>query len=65
MAVVQGLAELSPTQRASVVLVDYVDLDTNEAATILRIAPSTVRVHLARGRQKLRSSLSLPREDER
>jgi len=65
MTVAQALDDLSPTQRACIVLVDYADLDPDVAGAVLGIAPSTVRVHLARGRQKLRTALSLPQEDER
>src|SRR5262245_23880828 len=65
ITVAQSLGELSPTQRACVVLIDYADLDSDDAGTILGIAPSTVRVHLARGRQKLRTAFSLPQEGER
>jgi RNA polymerase sigma factor (sigma-70 family) len=65
ITVAQALGALSPAQRACVVLVDYADLDSDDAGTILGIAPSTVRVHLARGRQKLRTALSLPQEGER
>ena len=65
LVVAQALGDLSPTQRVCVVLVDYADLDTDDVGTILGIAPSTVRVHLARGRHKLRAALSLPEEDER
>jgi len=65
MTVARAFADLSPTQRACVVLVDYADLGTNVAGTILGIADSTVRVHLARGRRKLRVALSMPQEDDR
>ncbi len=65
LTVVSALRELSPQQRASVVLVDYADLDAAAAGSILGIAEATVRVHLMRGRRALRVSLGLPQEDER
>jgi DNA-directed RNA polymerase specialized sigma24 family protein len=46
-----------------VVLIDYADLDSPTAATILGIADSTVRVHLMRGRGALRAALALPEEE--
>lgn len=52
-----ALRRLSPNQRASVVLVDYVGFDDREAASVLGISPSTVRVHLSRGRRALRELL--------
>lgn len=57
-----ALGALSPRQRACVVLVDYVGYGAAEAAAILRTRPSTVRVHLMRGRNTLREHLS-PREE--
>jgi RNA polymerase sigma factor (sigma-70 family) len=52
-----ALVGLSPRQRCSVALVDYVGYDIESAAQILGIRESTVRVHLARGRRILRSRL--------
>jgi RNA polymerase sigma factor (sigma-70 family) len=52
-----ALAGLSPRQRASVVLVDYVGLDAVTAARVLGLRASTIRVHLARGRKTLGARL--------
>ena len=59
LSVAGALGALPPRQRACVVLVDYVDLDSAGAADVLGMAPSTVRVHLARGRAALRASLGM------
>jgi DNA-directed RNA polymerase specialized sigma24 family protein len=50
----------------AVVLCDLLDLSSDQAASILRIAPSTVRVHLSRGRSQLRDRLAVsnPRQAE-
>ncbi len=58
-----ALAQLSASQRVSVVLVDYADFDTATVASILGIAESTVRTHLMRGRRSMRAALSLPMGD--
>jgi RNA polymerase sigma-70 factor (ECF subfamily) len=55
-----ALAELPSRQRWAVVLCDLLDLSSDQAASILRIAPSTVRVHLSRGRSRLRDRLAAP-----
>jgi RNA polymerase sigma factor (sigma-70 family) len=52
-----ALASLSGRQRACLALVDYVGLDASSAARLLRIRPSTVRVHLSRGRRVLAQAL--------
>ncbi len=62
-AVFQALRTLSPMQRACAVLVDYADFDPDEAAVILGIAASTVRVHLTRARRSLRAALGAPDEE--
>jgi DNA-directed RNA polymerase specialized sigma24 family protein len=61
--VVDALGELSPRQRACVVLVDYADLDAAGAAAALGMAEATVRVHLMRGRRALRTMLSIPDQE--
>lgn len=62
--VVAALGALSPRQRASVVLVDYADMDSARAADILGMSAGTVRQHLMRGRRALRNGLGLaPKED--
>jgi RNA polymerase sigma factor (sigma-70 family) len=58
LAIAQALARISPRQRACVVLVDYLGLDAAAAARTLRVRPSTVRVHLMRGRDELRQRLT-------
>jgi len=63
LTVVDALGELSPRQRACVVLVDYADLDAAAAAAALGMAEATVRVHLMRGRNALRTKLSVPDEE--
>jgi RNA polymerase sigma-70 factor, ECF subfamily len=52
-----ALDHLSANERASLVLRHYTGYETKEIATILGIAPATVRVHLSRGRRKLRPLL--------
>jgi RNA polymerase sigma factor (sigma-70 family) len=58
----QAVSGLSRRQRECVVLVDYLGYDAGSAARILRLAPPTVRVHLARGREHLREHLSRGKE---
>jgi RNA polymerase sigma-70 factor, ECF subfamily len=53
---VQALRELPQMQRASLALVYLCDLDSAEAASILKISPSTLRVHISRAKERLRSS---------
>jgi len=55
--VARALAELSVRQRQAVVLRDWAGFDTGEVARMLRTRESTVRVHLHRGRERLRRSL--------
>ncbi|MGZ8582772.1 MAG: RNA polymerase sigma factor [Actinomycetota bacterium] len=63
--VAQALGTLSPRQRECVVLVDYADMDTARAATVLGLSPATVRVHVMRGRRSLRECLGIdPREEQ-
>lgn len=56
-----AVSGLSPRQRSCVVLVDYLGFDLGfdvaEAARMLRMIPSTVRVHLDRGRRRLAVTL--------
>lgn len=58
LAVEEAVRRLPGQQRWAVVLCDLVGLSSAEAAPIMRSSPSTVRVHLTRGRQRLRRSLS-------
>jgi RNA polymerase sigma-70 factor, ECF subfamily len=55
--VVQALRKLSPNQRAAMVLRHVLDLDVDEVAKRMGIAAPTVRVHLYRGRTRLRDLL--------
>lgn len=64
LIVLDALGALSPRQRACVVLVDYADLETSVAASVLGTAEATVRVHLRRGRAKLRERLTPSPEEE-
>ena len=50
------LLELSPRQRAALVLLDLYGLDSEEAARIMGIRPSTVRALASQGRAVLRAS---------
>jgi RNA polymerase sigma-70 factor (ECF subfamily) len=56
-AVRQALADLSPGQRVTVVLVDGEGFDHHAAAEILGVVPGTVASRLYRARTKLRRSL--------
>ena len=57
--VVVALRGLPRMQRASLALVYLCDLDPTEAAAILGISPSTLRVHISRAKERLRSSSML------
>ena len=54
-----ALAKLPYRQRACVVLVDLVDMDSTAVGRMLGISPNTVRVHVMRGRQVLRRVLGV------
>jgi RNA polymerase sigma-70 factor (ECF subfamily) len=56
-AVVRALATLPANQRAAIVLTDVLDLTSEEAATVLRSKPVTVRVRASRGREALRREM--------
>ena len=49
---------LSPNQRASVVLHDYAGYPARDTARIIGSTPAAVRVHLSRGRTRLRELLA-------
>lgn len=59
MDVFRALAALPVRQRQSVVLRDWAGFETREVALMLGMRESTVRVHLARGREALRRLLSV------
>jgi RNA polymerase sigma-70 factor (ECF subfamily) len=52
-AVVRALAPLPPRQRAAIVLMDVLDLSSDQAGEVLGIRPVTVRVLAARARAAL------------
>jgi RNA polymerase sigma factor (sigma-70 family) len=54
-----ALGSLSIRQRQSVVLRDWAGFETDEVAEMLGTKPSTIRVHLARGREALRHRLGV------
>jgi len=51
---VRALSSLTRRERAAVVLVDLLELSSEEAGQALGIKPSTVRVLAARGRERMR-----------
>ena len=55
--IVLALQRISPNQRAAVLMHDYTGYDTREVASILGMSRATVRVHLSRGRRRLRELL--------
>ena len=52
-AVVRALAPLPPRQRAAIVLMDVLDLSSEQAGDVLEIRPVTVRVLAAKARATL------------
>jgi RNA polymerase sigma factor (sigma-70 family) len=54
---VRALRDLSPRQRAAVVLVDLLDYRSEEAARLLRVRAATVRNLAAQGRRALRAAM--------
>lgn len=52
--VIEALKGLSPRQRVAIVLCEGLGLSSAEAASILEISDATMRVHLSRGRERLR-----------
>lgn len=58
-ALFAALGQLSVRQRQAVALRDWAGYPTGEVASMLGMRESTVRVHLARGREALRRSLSV------
>jgi RNA polymerase sigma-70 factor, ECF subfamily len=59
----RSLQELPERQRAAVVLMDLLDLRSEEAAEILRITPATVRSLASRARATLKSSIEADRDE--
>jgi RNA polymerase sigma factor (sigma-70 family) len=60
--VVRALAQLPFRQRQAVVLRDWAGFETGDVAGMLGMKESTVRVHLARGREHLREALRVETE---
>jgi RNA polymerase sigma-70 factor, ECF subfamily len=52
----QLLLEVSPRQRAALLLVDLLGYPSEQAARILRVRPSTVRALASKGRKALRAT---------
>jgi len=52
--VMRALGSLTPRQRQAVVLVELLDLPSEEAASVMGISASTVRVLASQGRERLR-----------
>lgn len=57
----RAMAILPASQRETLVLIDWLDLDTDEAAKVLHLSSNAVRVRLHRARSALRESLGGPR----
>jgi RNA polymerase sigma-70 factor, ECF subfamily len=55
--ILRALGHLPVRQRQAVVLRDWAGMETGEVAKLLGMGNSTVRVHLARGREALRTAL--------
>jgi RNA polymerase sigma-70 factor (ECF subfamily) len=55
--VARGLSQLSPDQRAALVVTALFGFSSEEAARILRTRPSTVRARATRGRAELRKAI--------
>jgi RNA polymerase sigma-70 factor (ECF subfamily) len=62
--VIRALATLTPNQRAAVLLHDLEGFTSPEVGPLLGMTAATVRVHLFRGRRRLREILG-DREDDR
>lgn len=61
---IEALRRLSPNQRAAIVLRHVLDLDVTEVAHRMGTATPTVRVHIHRGRKKLRELLGSEEDDD-
>lgn len=61
--VMEALRQLSPNQRAAIVLRHVLDLDVPEVARRMGTAVPTVRVHIHRGRKRLRELLGTEEVD--
>ncbi len=63
LELVQALAKLSSRQRAAVALFHLADYPVKDVAAMLGTSASAVRVHLTRGRRRLRALLEDDDED--
>jgi RNA polymerase sigma-70 factor (ECF subfamily) len=61
---IDALRRLSPNQRAAIVLRHVLDLDISEVAHRMGTATPTVRVHIHRGRKRLRELLGAEEVDD-
>jgi RNA polymerase sigma-70 factor (ECF subfamily) len=61
---IDALRRLSPNQRAAIVLRHVLDLDASEVARRMGTAVPTVRVHIHRGRKRLRELLGAEEVDD-
>lgn len=61
---IDALRRLSPNQRAAIVLRHVLDLDVPEVARRMGTAVPTVRVHIHRGRKRLRELLGTDEVDD-
>ena len=61
---IEALRQLSPNQRAAIVLRHVLDLEISEVAHRMGTAQPTVRVHLHRGRKRLRELLGAEEVDD-
>ena len=57
----RALAQLSPKQRASLVLHHYLDYEVSEAARVIGSTSAAVTVHLVRARRRMRELMEDPR----
>jgi RNA polymerase sigma factor (sigma-70 family) len=62
--VLAALGKLSPSQRAAVYLHYLADLPTREIAVLMGTSVAAVKVHLHRGRKRLRMLLGAAEEEE-
>ncbi len=59
----RALATLPAKQRAAVILHDEEGYPASEVARLIGVSPATVRVHLHRGRRRLRELLEIQEDD--
>ena len=64
VGLIEALRRLSPNQRAAIVMRHVLDLEISEIAERMGTATPTVRVHLHRGRKRLRELLGAEEVDD-